>query len=280
MSIITIDNTASLASTVPKLKPGDTLLLHQGLYTEPMPTIPSGIVGAPVTISAVPGELPILCPADITKSHVFDFINASYIAFSGLMIDARNVLADAVKIEMATMNVAVGTTWTIGGASSRITLDNCTVCNAKGMGVLIAAECNFNIVRNCRIFNNGLTNQNHGIYCESWNNLVENCEVFANFGWGIHCYNGYSPTWKTHQNVIRGNRCYLNGKAGRGAGIGIYSGDDNVAVDNTCYNNACGINLDYGADKTVLLDNKVFGNTNGPASDLLIGPGATNTISL
>jgi parallel beta-helix repeat protein len=277
MSIITIDNTLSLASTVPALKPGDTLLLHQGLYTPTMPTILSGTAGALITIQAVKGERVTLCPADITQNHVLDFVNASYIRIAGLLLDARNVLLDAVKIEPQTMNTTTGV---VTGASHHITLENCEMCNAKDQGVLIVAECNFNVVRGCAVYNNGTSNLNHGIYVESWNNLVENCDVFANFGWGIHCYNSYAPTWKTHQNIFRGNRCYLNGKLGVGAGIGIYSGDENVAVDNIVFNNSCGINLDYGADKTVLLGNLLFGNTHGPASDLLIGTGATNTICL
>ena len=46
--------------SVKQLKPGDTLYLRQGIYYESVYLTQSGTPEAPITISAYPGELPIL----------------------------------------------------------------------------------------------------------------------------------------------------------------------------------------------------------------------------
>lgn len=259
---------------VPSLKPGDTLYLRSGTYTEPFPTIPSGVSwDEPVTISAYPGESVVLRPAG---ERVISFVGASYISIENLLLDASECTADCVLMRPVVFDSVKKIT---SGPSHHIRLENLGICGSKGQGVMVNLECNDNEIKRCRIHHNGSGNHYHGIYCESWRNLIENCDVFENTGYGIHVYNGYG--WShTQGNVVRGNRCHDNGNGPdcNGAGIGIYSGPDNQVLTNQCWNNCVGIKLDYGAVRTILKNNLSWGSTAGISYNLFIGTGATGTI--
>ena len=62
------------------------------------------------------------------------------------------------------------------------------------------------------------------------------------------------------------------------AGIGAYRGIQNQVLSNRCWGNPAGIVLDYGADQTVVRGNDCWDATAGPACNLLVGSGATNTV--
>ena len=72
-----------------------------------------------------------------------------------------------------------------------------------------------NIVRRCLMYDLGTgqnnsppTNQYHGIYIESANNLVEHCEMHTIAGYGVHIFSSDNGATEFGNNIIRYNRIH------------------------------------------------------------------------
>jgi len=251
--------------TILKLNPGDTLVLDSGIYTDPLPPIPSGLSWAkPITISALPNTVTFRPKAD----RVVDFVNARFIVLQGIALDASLCQFECVKIGAVNLDPTSGV---VTGASNHIRLLDCEIFNAAISGVEISPECNYNELIGCRIHHNGRDAHAHGAYCESWYNLIDTCELSDNSGHGVQIYNGW-PRWHSRANLVQNNKCHHNG-----IGIGIYTGMDNQVLHNQCWANGVGITLD-NVVRTVLKHNRSWGSKYGPAANYMFGPGATETI--
>lgn len=253
---------------IPSLEPGDTLYLRGGTYTTHHPTIPSGVSwDEPVTISVYPDEQVTWIPTGV-DARVVDLQDTSYVILENLLLDGRWTY-DCVRIGSTDFN---STLHTITGSSHHNRLRRCELCFSPGQGLQIEPGCDYNEIVRCSIHHNGTNNYNHGVYCESWYNLIEGCRVFDNKGHGLHISNGYG--WCTGGgNVIRGNRCHHNGIGGvgyNGAGIGLYYGTDNEVLGNWVWHNCTGIKLDYGETDAILHNNRAWGCTSDPANNLMI----------
>jgi hypothetical protein len=245
------------------LQAGDTLEIRAGTYTESLyNVVPSGTSwSAPVTVEAYPGETVTLQPS--SGDHVLYLGNgASYIIFSGLILDGINQVNDVVKI-----------TKDSGAAQSttHIRLINCEIKNAYENGILISdasgtAECYYMEVLDCKIHDNrGLGSLGgshyHGIYMESSYAIFTGNDIYNNTGYGIQIY--ASAAVHASYNVVDKNDCHDNGKAGNtgSAGILLGTGTGNMAYDNICYNNPIGIKTGQGDSGSLIFNNTCYNNS-------------------
>ena len=237
--------------------PGDKILLHAGTYGEQVNTYQGRIRGGTswtnaLVIAALPGDTVVLQPPARSQRVVtLADARASYVVIRGLVLDARNVGSDGVKI-----------TWsgTPSNTSHHIRIEDSEVVNAPGQGLMITAH--HNEFLRLRVHLNGKSDFDHGFYIAGADNLIDGCEVFQNAGWGVNVYNGERND--ADRNVVRNNRVHHNARIGRrGAGIILSSGEDNVAFNNVVFGNQMGIHVDYGAANSRVYNNTVFAHAEG-----------------
>jgi PKD repeat protein len=255
------------------LQPGDTLYLRAGTYSEALiNNIPGGSSwDEPVTIAAYPGEAVTVRPPKGSTSVVYlSDQTRCYIVFDGLVLDAVNVDADAVKI-----------TWgSSTGASNHIRFSNCEIENAVNgsgpqQGVLITNASGENTDNNefinCQVHDNGKSSLEHGFYIESSYNLIQGCDVYNNAGYGIQVYKGGGVNGQdASYNTICDSAFHDNSQHGNSgnAGIGLFTGDGNVAYNDLVWNNPRGIAVGYGATNTDIYNNTVYNNTGNAGIDI------------
>jgi parallel beta-helix repeat protein len=263
------------------LKPGDKLLLRAGLYEEAFSstTLPGGTSwNSTITIAAYPGEQVTIKPRRDPSVHrvfSFDYGRQSYIVLDGLILDGSNVIDHVIKITYVGTDPAAN-------HAGHIRVINCEIRNAPASGIAVG-EGNaggYNELINLNVHHNGTSSSPpgpaHGIYIFGSHNLVQDCEVHHNGGYGVHVY------WKEQKsvdnNVIRNNRIHDNDTARGphgGAGIILSSGKGNAAYDNVVWNNQGGIRIDYGASDSQVYNNTIYGNDQ---FGIYLGEACANTI--
>jgi parallel beta-helix repeat protein len=248
------------------LKPGDTLFVKPGVYSESLHNaIPSGLDASnPVTVRAQDsGNRPVLRPSSGSRVLQLEFWKNQplhHVVIDGLVIDATNVSGDAVKV-------------TTG--AHHITLRNSEVKGAPSNGILLTGSATgHNVFSNLDIHHNGDDFEGHGIYVSASNNVIEKCNIHENSAWGVHVY---GDDGGVNANTVRGNYVWGNGRVlSRGVGIGLYSGNDHLAYNNVVWkNNGGGIAVNYGAARAGVYNNTVYGN--GSAVGILIGQQSSST---
>jgi hypothetical protein len=261
----------TLAKGCRVLRPGETLTVREGTYSEALINcIPGGASWEmPITIAAHQGEVVTLSPPSGSNVVLLASSARKYIVLSGMVLDGSNVKRDAVKITWGTRT----------GTSHHIRLQNCEIKNAPQNGVLITGQTgavlsNYNEILDCKIHGNGhganpLDNSHyHGIYQECNHAIIQGNDIYDNGGYGVHIYTspGVNGTDCGH-NKISANRIHDNATAGStgSAGIGLLVGDGNCALNNLVWNNSVGIQVDYGASNTLVANNTVYKNNAGSA---------------
>lgn len=226
-----------------------------------------------VTIAAYASETVIVKPATGTPAlhlqyngTVLRFIIFDGITFDGYAANGTTRLAnftvnfDGVNENFATQNI------------HHIRLVNCEVRGGSGSGVLTGRGANFLEFIGGKYHHNGVTaGQDHGIYLESSDCLVEKGEFYNNVGFGIHIYNGWAGQ-TNNRNVVRGNRVHDNR-----SGIIVGSGNSNVVYNNLVYSNTADYALGVGffnPDGTLVYNNTVYSNV---GDGIQIRSGSTNT---
>jgi parallel beta-helix repeat protein len=208
------------------VKAGNTLYLIGGSYSEGInsrtATIPCGSSWTnAVKIAADPGSVPVLAA---TSSDVINLVHSyiQYLIIDGLVIDASKV----------------GFGISLKNGAHHVRFQNVTVRNAINSGVLVgygSGVTSYNEFIRMKIHDNGGDKWDHGIYMSTGNNLIEECEIFNNSGYGVHLYNGYAGE-TLNGNVIRGNRIHHNGVWG----IIMGGGNNHAAYNNLLWANAMG----------------------------------------
>jgi parallel beta-helix repeat protein len=146
-----------------------------------------------------------------------------------------------------------------------IRIKNSEVKNAPGQGILLSGNSSFpadyNEFINLDVHDNGRTRFDHGFYVTTSNNLVENCRIYRNRGWGVHVWNGSYPDGTANNNTIRNNKIYNNAIARDGGpGIILSCGSGNSAYNNLIWGNAGGIQIDYSSANSKVWNNTIFAN--------------------
>ena len=249
--------------------PGDTVYLHAGTYAEQVSTYQGAIQGGAswadaLIISALPGDTVVLEPHSGSE-RVFTLAaaSASYIVVRGIVMDARNVKYEGVKVTWSGVDPA--------NSSHHIRIEDSEVLNSPGQGVLV--DGHHNELLRLRVHGNGVSDFDHGIYITSRDNLVDGCEVYQNAGSGVHVYNGAAKG--ADRNIVRNNRIRDNARIGRrGSGIVLSSGEENIAFNNVISGNKIGIQVDYAALRSRVYNNTIFAQAN---DGIYVGAGAADS---
>src|SRR5262245_51619492 len=142
----------TIAAGLSCLSAGDKLMIKAGTYAEFINSnqIRTGTSSARTTIQAVPGETVILQPKTGGKGGDAVWIDRSYIALDGFIIDAANVQAHGIRIN---------------GGASHLIIRNMEVKNAPGTACIGVKEAQNTYVHviNSRLHHCGATTQ-HGLY--------------------------------------------------------------------------------------------------------------------
>jgi hypothetical protein len=160
--------------------------------------------------------------------------NCRYVDFSNIVFDATgNGYGEAI--------------WFGNGTSYCRVMDS-EVKNSEGQGILVPhVGCDYNEFLRLSVHHNGAhslnnTPQDHGLYIAGRYNIVDECDVFSNYGYGAQIYNGY-PGERADGNIIRNSKAHHNGTGGNAAGIAASSGSNNQILNNQVYSNPRGIDV-------------------------------------
>jgi parallel beta-helix repeat protein len=230
---------------------GDTLIIKSGTYAEGLNNnVPSGTSWTNATrIMALPGETVILKPSSGATVISISSVNAKYMIFDNLIIDASNMSSNGFKIE-GDKNI------------KHIKIQNGEVKNLPNGWSCIGVEGGGTediIIANMRVHDcKGNTDGpgDHGTYYRASNGIIENSEFYNNSGYGIQIY---SSKGETVQNVvIRNNRVYNNGIDGNGGIVLGGSTENNLIYNNIIFNNRKGVIL--GGSSNKFYNNIVYGS--------------------
>ena len=243
------------------LASGDTLIIKAGTYNDIISSlsqaIPSGSSwNAPTTIKANSGDTVIIHPTGSSFCcAVYLGSGESFIVFDGLIWDGNGAS-------------------TPGGPSFKdganyIRVQNSEFKNFADSGAS-STGTGFQFVNN-KSHNNGTNcpegaGHCHGYYISSSNTLIEGNDVYNNEGYGIQAYGG-----SLNGTIIRRNRIHDNGIGG-GAGVGpsagmvLSTGTGIQAYNNIIWNNAAGIQIQYGTVNTLVYNNTIYNNTRSAPS--------------
>lgn len=239
------------------LAPGDTLFVRGGIYlgSSWLLNIPSGNSWTdPVTIKAYLGEKVVITAEP--GQNVLHFKRGSHhIIIDGFVLDGTGGANGIVT------NVD----------SHHIRILNGEIKNAPGQGFITNTGSTYFELINLRIHDNGTSDFDHGMYITTHYNLVQDCEIYRNAGWGIQIYSGggNEPSF----NLVKNNKIYDNARLGdRGPGIGFHNGKGNAAINNLIWGNAKGIEISHASNSKVY-NNTVYENGKG----ISLAPDTTGT---
>ena len=205
------------------LTPGDTLTVKAGTYVEQLTDeIPGGDSwSAPVTVQAKTGDVVTLAPGAGGDGAVYFTTAASqYIILDGINLDGTGETTGHGII--------------INGGAHHIRIQNAEIQKFWNTGILVGgATANNNEFLNLKVHDNGTRpdqdSQNHGVWIETDNNLIEGCTICNHTGHGIYVYS--ANAWQPDNNFLHQNLVYANTTIG----IGMYGGAGNVARNNMVY---------------------------------------------
>jgi len=269
---------------------GKCLVIRGGTYEEPtLETIPAGSSWqAPVVLMAYPcpncpetnglKQEQVIMRPPVGWAAVMVFGEESsphHVIVHGLTLDASNTTHHAVSITGKCTNDPTDPN-PCPGYAHHIRFQYSAIRKATKSGVMInpplaypgapALTVGFNEFIGTRIHNNGPTDPAHPLYSDAsgahalyisaGDNLIDQCEIDHNTGWGVHAYGEeFAPI---NNNVVRNSYIHDNSlhNPERGSGIEFFRGSGNIAYNNIVSGNAYGIGIGNGASNT-----KVYNNT-------------------
>ena len=267
------------------LASGDTLEIKAGTYqrTAELLNVPSGggSWATATTITNYQSDVVVLTAQDPTTGTGTDVVqlpsSRSWIIIDGIDLNGRS--------DETGLGGKMGVRF--GELDQYIRLINMEIHHTRSMIILT------NSATNLEFINLDLHHGNHnlppsdphynystyGIYMPSGNNLVQNCDIHHNRGYGIHNYSAHA--YKPNNNTFIGNRIYDNEKSG----IIISQGTGVKFINNLVYNNGTGlsngytgdnrhgIHIDLSVSNALIYNNTVY---NHPKNEMMFGPSATN----
>jgi parallel beta-helix repeat protein len=231
------------------LRAGDTLYIRAGTYGEGIYNPPSGSSwSSPVTIAAYSGESVTVKPGNSTTpvNLAYQGSYLRYIIFNGLTFDAGRASKQAGNFDGVNYGTSV----------RYIRFRNCEFKNAINSGILSGRGANYLEFIGCKVHDNGSSTQyDHGLYLQSSDSLIEECDIYDNASTGIHIYTGISGD-SANRNIVRNNRVHDNTY-----GVILGSGDGNSASNNFIYNHPShGIEIGFNSTNAQCYNNTVYNN--------------------
>lgn len=264
----------TLKAGVGLLVGGDRLIVGDGIYNEALRDvmrnsvyIPSGVAGRPTIIQAENRRQAIIQTNDGEYGSIWISQTRHYVTFIGLRVDHAAHLGD----DFGSINIGTGS-----GTDEidHIIIQDCEVYNAK-FGIGIGSHLRESSVHDCQIYGCECHhNDEYGIYLGGLNTLVDGVYLHNNdrvptgqTGYNLHHYGNNGGA---DNHVIRNSRFDGSGACYK-ANVLIASGNDTQFYNNLVYGGIGeGIRGNYGAMRTLLMNNTVFDNA-GPGVMALDG---------
>ena len=233
------------------LSAGDTLIVSSGTYGERISNaFPGGTSWSnKTTLRAKAGDTVVIQPSGGENVMRFTSSSQKFIEIDGVVIDGAKTDNYGVQI------------W---DNAHHIRLINVEIRNNSNQGVSVlpnidtGASPTDNEFINCNIHHTqghraGYT---HGMYIGTDRNLVENCELHDNDGFGIQFYvDPDHGVGAPDDCVIKNTRVYNNSESG----IAILWGKRNKAINNIVWNNGNWGIITSGSD-TGIYNNTIYDN--------------------
>ena len=271
----------TFARAVKPLRPGDTLYIRAGVWTERIDLTvnnTSGTSSGYIKIAGYPGEKVTIRYAEATSpgyGPIKAWGTRGYLRFENLILDGIN------------MPNKVG--WQIRSGNHHFILRNLEIKNFRSHGLGI--EGNDHQVINCSIHDqisvSGSTGERwYGIYYSKGNNaLFQGNKIYNNPGGGLHLY-AWGPMYNAR---IIGNTIHRNNKLASSTvgGIIVYGTSNGTISSTQIYNNlvykngtsssgtASGISIANGTTGTKVYNNTVYGNK---SNGVVISSGSSSTV--
>jgi len=269
----------TLLRAVQPLRPGDTLYIRGGIWTEQLDLMKyntSGTSGKYIKIAGYPGESVTIRYAEPVKGG-YGPIKArgtkGYLIFENFKLDG--------------INMPNQTGWQIDKYNHHFVLRNLEIKNVRSSGVYIAG--NDIQVINCTIHDqispSGVPGERYyGIYFHNGSNgLLQGNKIYNNPGGGIQVYPGPISNLTIRNNAIYNNNKLASSSVG---GIIMQGGSSSIISSTKIFNNliykngtsssgsASGIRISTYVRDTKIWNNTVYGNK---TYGLQIGDNTTTT---
>ena len=227
------------------LSAGDRLEIRAGTYAEVIrtswaQTIPSGSSWTYATTIAAYGS------ETVTIRGVNVYSPVRYVVFSRLIMDANYSTLEAAMV---------------GNGGNHIRFVDCEAKNSRGQGGVIWSGVGGNEWIRGRIHHNGDNpGLDHGIYITSPGNILDGVEIYNNYAFGVHNYNGGKGG--ANGNVVKNCRIHNNGIGGTTnspSGILMSDASSGLIFNNLVYDEYMGISV--ATPWTSASNIKVFNNT-------------------
>ena len=183
-----------------------------------------------------------------------------YIIINGLVLDAINAQYNTIKLDRP----SAGT-----DTANHIRVSNCELKNnLTAQALLTTYASDFNEFQNLTIHNNGKVADSDGLYgyamyIKGSSNIIERCTLYDQGSSGIQIFSTTGASEPPNSNIIRNNiirnNCVLSAAQGRGAGITVASGSQNLVYNNLVYSNFRGISCSNTFTNKILY-NSVYSN--------------------
>jgi parallel beta-helix repeat protein len=262
---------------VARLRPGDTLYLRGGLYTNNeyqavdslRGTVPGGTSSSPITIAGYPGERVTIQPPQTAQVIRLASSAQSYLIFEDLTLDYSNNTTNLEGIYLS------------GGAHHN-KFHRIELKYANGFGIVFSksgGNSGFNEVIDCDIHDTGNGSGEptigHGAYVSTSDNVFRGNRIHDNQGYGLHFYDN-DGALLVSRNVVQDNQIFNNGtRSAQTYGVVVAWGDNNRISGNSIYGNRGGVLVYTRSNGAQVSGNTIY--SNNPLEGILI-QGAVGTV--
>jgi hypothetical protein len=213
---------ATFKHAVSKLQAGDTLYAMGGTYSELVSVSVSGTAAAPITITAYPGQSPVIDGASLTVPNYATllYISGNYVNASGF--EVRNINNDGHGGHGGSAIIAGG--YGIYLTGTHDTASNMLVHQTWAQGIFASGD--YSTIQDSTIYQVAMSN------CRL--SGVANCSTVTR-GWPscVSAASNYGTGQITHNAIIQRNTVYNCW----GEGISSWLSDGVVIQDNVTYDN-------------------------------------------
>jgi len=236
----------NVQAVLDKAKPGDTIVLADGVYRGGITMSRSGAAEAPITVKAEGGK----CIVDGGRRDGFVVEHASYVTVEGMRFQNAG-------------RAGLGVLASAEAPADRVTVRKCVFAD-NGMWGCVTSHINHFTIEDCEAFGSKIQ---HGIYVANSGDdpIVRRNRIHDNNMCGLHV-NGdpeMGGDGVISRALIERNVISRNGKEG-GSAINMTHVQDSLVRNNLLYDNlATGIALYYdtGGDSHASKRNQLYNNT-------------------